>query len=145
MIVVYVDSMEPGAMAALPAQPKSALFQDSRIRPSRLEPSTLRSARSWAFCFFSIWPKSTFLCLYAHSSLRSLVEVFCRCTMFIQKEIQHIESSSSIPEESEFLLCGLCLDSWTRTKNLVPSIPLKVEIFHVCAFFCLFLGYHTYK
>lgn len=35
-IVVYVDSMEPGAMAALPAQP--ALFQDTRIRPGRLEP-----------------------------------------------------------------------------------------------------------
>lgn len=86
-IVVYVDSTEPGAMAALPAQPKLALFQDTRIRPGRLEPSTLRWARSWAFCFFSIWPKSTFLCLShilaalltLHSVLfsRSFVDAHC--------------------------------------------------------------------
>ena len=109
--------MELGAMAALPAQQKSAFFQDTRTRPSRLEPSTLRSARSWAFCFFSFLNLIIFFRLAqvnlplslshsgrcADSSLRSL-EVFCRCTLFIQKDIQDIESSSSIPEESVFLL-----------------------------------------
>ena len=112
-------------MAALPAQQKSTFFQDTRTRPSRLEPSTLRSARSWAFCFFSFLnPLSlSHSGRCADSSLRSLESfVDAHCSFKTSK------TSSPVLQFRKAYFCFLSLP-WL--------IPLNMEIFHVfSACFC---------